>query len=55
MKRETFLAKATDLGKNKNGCTPSPAPIVNNHETKGLTPTPAPAIQVTQSPQPTKK
>jgi hypothetical protein len=48
MKIEIYVAKATEVGKSKNGYVPSPAPVMSNFETRGLVPSPAP-------PKPIKK
>jgi hypothetical protein len=55
MKIEIYVAKATEVGKSKNGYVPSPAPVMNNLETKGFVPTPAPAAVQPTPAQSTKK
>jgi hypothetical protein len=57
MKVEIFLARATEVGKSKNGYVPSPAPVMSatDPETKGLVPTPAPSTAATTPSQTTRK
>jgi hypothetical protein len=42
MKIEKFIAKADEIGKNKNGYVPTPSPVMSMGETRGLVPSPAP-------------
>jgi hypothetical protein len=57
MKMEKYEVKAIEASRGKYGNVPSPAPTMNNLETKGMVPSPAPrpAPNPQAPPQSTKK